>query len=295
LAQHAKTFRLASHFLPRRCRDDAAVLYAWCRLVDDIADESPDATAAQQGLDAVAAELDGTAPARPLVAAFRQVAERSGMPLDAARELIAGVRSDLAPPGKVVRLADDGELLRYCYRVAGTVGLLMCGALGVRDVQRAAPFAIDLGIGMQLTNICRDVLEDSQRGRTYLPADRLRAAGCEPDALTADAVATVVADLLAMADRYYASGTAGMRFIPARPRLAILAAARVYRAIGLRIRRRGCDSVMRGRTMVPRWGKLMRVAGAVARWSGSLVDVRRAPHDALLHEHLRGLPGANAG
>ena len=292
LIKHAKTFRLASHFLPRRCRDDAAVLYAFCRLVDDIADESPDAETAGSGLDAVVAELNDAAPARPLVTAFRQVAQRTGMPLAAAHELIVGVRSDLGP----VCIADDRELLRYCYRVAGVVGLLMCPALGVRDATTAAPFAIDLGIGMQLTNICRDVLEDFSRGRTYLPADGLRAAGCEPDELpgNVDAVVRVVDDLLRLADRYYASGRAGMRFIPPRPRLAILAAGRVYHAIGSQLRRNGLRSVMTQRTVVPKWRKLARVGGAMLRWSGSVVNFfPQRSHDARLHAHLDGLPGAH--
>ena len=90
---------------------------------------------------------------------------RDGGSLDAAFELIKGVRSDLDEQ----ILQDEAELLTYAYRVAGTVGLMMCQVLRVEDA-RAIPHAIDLGIGMQLTNIARDVKEDAERGRVYIPA-----------------------------------------------------------------------------------------------------------------------------
>ena len=163
-AAKARTFHWSARLLPADRRDDAAVVYAFCRLVDDTADEAPTAAVAAAALDRLAAELEGRAEPRPLVAAFLDTAARRGLPLDAARELLAGVRSDLG----VVRIADDDALLVYCYRVASTVGLLMCGVLGVRE-RDALPFAVDLGVAMQLTNICRDVAEDAGRGRVYLP------------------------------------------------------------------------------------------------------------------------------
>ena len=96
------------------------------------------------------------------------LASQCQMPSDVISELIRGIESDLQP----VMVGTEAELLRYCYRVAGTVGLLMCDVLGVHD-SRAKAHAIDLGIGMQLTNIARDVQEDAGMGRRYVPVSGL--------------------------------------------------------------------------------------------------------------------------
>lgn len=294
LEKHGTSFALAGRLLPRASRDDAAVVYAFCRLVDDAADEAPSVAAAEIALDRIDAELSGAVAARPLIRAYREVCLRREIPVEAAAELLAGVRSDLRP----VRVGDDAELLRYAYRVAGTVGLMMCGVLGVRD-RRAWAQAIDLGVAMQLTNICRDVAEDAGRGRVYLPESRLRAHGLNSDALLAlDAgqrdeirrgTAAVTGELLALAERYYHSATTGLGAIPLRARLAIGAAFRIYRAIGLRLQRRHGADPWHGRTIVPwRWRLLHLVAGmAVALVSKAL----RRPHRRDLHLALQGLPG----
>ncbi len=290
MAEHAKSFRFAALFLPREGRQRAAVTYAFCRLVDDLADEADDPVAGAAELARLDAELAGEAPPRPLVEAF--VGAGAGPHTrEAARELIRGVRGDLG----AVRVADDRELMRYCYRVAGTVGLMMLPVLGVR-AHSAAAHAIDLGIGMQLTNICRDVREDAEMGRVYLPGTRLRAAGTDGAALLAGraergAVARVVRGLLDLAERYYASADAGMRAIPWRSRLAIHVARHVYHAIGTKLRRRGGDALA-GRAMVHAHEKRRIAARGLLSGLG-LAFARRRPHEPQLHEALRGLPGAN--
>lgn len=290
----ARTFWWAGRLLPRTVRDDAATVYAFCRLVDDTGDETENAADAKLALEALSNEVLARAQPRPLVAEFQAVARRLGLPLEAASELIAGVRGDLG----VVRMGDDDELLRYCYRVASTVGLMMCGVLGVR-CREALPHAVDLGIAMQLTNICRDVAEDAGRGRVYLPASRLRAAGVEPELLLSGAapperVARVVGEVLALADLYYRSADGGMRDIPWRFRPAILVASRTYRAIGVKVRR-GSPGALAGRTVVPWPEKLAWGATAMAASfrPGMLGLTPRWAHDRALHQALRGLPGAN--
>lgn len=294
LAKHARSFRWASVFLPADARDDAAVVYAFCRLADDLMDEAPDPDTGARDLARLDAELRGEAEPRPLVVAFLAVAERRGIELGSARELLVGIAGD---QGRV-RVADDGEFLRYCYRVAGTVGLMMCGVIGVTR-RGAWPNAVDLGVGMQITNICRDVLEDGARDRVYLPASRLLAAGVDPEALVAGRadparIADVVRELLALAERYYDSADAAMRDIPLKSRLAILVASRVYRAIGRKLLRNGADP-MRGRTIVPAWEKLYWVAaGLLAALRPSILGFGAArPHEPALHRGLEGLPGAN--
>jgi phytoene synthase len=182
--------------------------------------------------------------------------------------------------------------------VAGTVGLMMCGVLGVKG-EVARRHAIDLGVAMQLTNIARDVAEDARMGRVYLPRTRLEAAGTSPEALLegrADpaAVSTVVRDLLAVAEVYYRSADAGMPHIPFRSRVAVLAASRLYRQIGRVLLARGADP-LEGRTVVGWFGKAAALLAALgAAWFDPVATGRRrVAHDAGLHAALHGFFGVN--
>jgi phytoene synthase len=145
------------------------------------------------------------------------------------------------------------------------------------------------------------VLEDAGRDRVYVPASRLLASGVvDPDGLPDNlrvgrgdgrALAIVVEDLLTLADRYYASADAGMRFIPWRSRLAILVAGRVYRAIGAVLRRRGCD-VLAGRVSTSLLQKVWQALCAVSAFV-RLAFAAARPHEASLHQALKGRPGCN--
>ncbi len=291
MAHHARSFQWAAHFLAPEDRDAAAVVYAFCRLVDDIADEHGDA----DELALLEREVLGEAEPRPLVRAFLTVCDERRIDIRSATELIEGVKSDLAD----VRIQSDARLLRYCYRVAGTVGLMMCGVLGVDD-PKALAHAIDLGVAMQLTNICRDVLEDAERGRVYLPAHRLAIQHVKQTDLldgTADraGVAAVVRDLLELAETYYASAEKGFCYIPARSRFAIVVASRLYRAIGRKLLRRHRGDALRGRTIVHGAHKSVLVAASFFHYiRPSFLGIgSRANHDRNLHRALRGLPGVS--
>lgn len=278
LRRHARSFRWAAPFLPRDARADAAVTYAFCRFLDDVVDERQSDEAALRVLREVEAEVRGNAPARPLVAAYLDIARRRGIPADAALALLEGMRSDM----EEVRVEDDDELRLYCFRVAGVVGLMMAPILGTTD-PTALRHATDLGIGMQLSNICRDVREDAERGRVYLPAARLRRVGVTPADILAgradpNAVLSVVIELLESAEDYYASGQRGLRYLPGRARLAIAIAARLYRAIGLRVRQLGVLA-LRSRAFV---SPVRKIA-----WLGvALMDALGAPQ--WLPAALRG-------
>jgi phytoene synthase len=300
LAAGSKSFSFAARFLPPADRADAAVVYTFCRVADDAADEAESPDAGRAAVDALSDAIRGRRPAGPVVSAFLRVADRRGIDLRHAEELLAGVASDLGE----VDIADDGALVRYGYRVAGTVGLLMCPIIGVTNPE-AYPFAVDLGVGMQLTNICRDVAEDAARGRVYLPRARLERVGLEPrDLVSGDlgrdpagrrALARVVSEVISLADLYYASGDRGLAYIPLRPRIAILVASRVYRAIGRKLVADGCDALA-GRVVISRSGKVGRAALALARLlvAPRLLGLSRPPdHVARLHAPLVGLPGAD--
>jgi phytoene synthase len=270
LAFRARSFRWASAFLSRAQRQRVAALYAFCRAVDDLADADWVSPEAKRDLDrlqaALSAEPNGDSlwPERYLW--FRELCIESGIDFAVVGDLLLGMRSDL----DLVRVQSDQDLLRYCYRAAGTVGLMMCSVLGVRD-PRALRHAVHLGIAMQLTNISRDVREDAEAGRVYLPAERLAAYGVASEQLVEgeadpEAVSLVVSDVLGLAERYYRSGDAGMRFLPARARWAILVASRLYRGIGRRLRRRNASNPLRGRVVVPWFEKVGLVAAATASW-----------------------------
>lgn len=272
LSTHAKTFRWAQLFLNRQQREDSAIAYAFCRLVDDTVDEARSPEEAARELNRLEAELLLESPPRPLLHAYQELAERCEFGLTPARDLIAGARSDLG----LVRVRSDAELQTYCYRVAGTVGLMMSGILGVRD-PTALKHAIDLGIAMQLTNICRDVREDAGRGRVYLPLDRLTARGLSAEDLLhgsdldrpcarRDALSQVTRELLSIADVTYEAAERGFHYLPLRARLAICVASRLYAGIGRRLRRTRKSDPWRGRVRVPLAEKLLLTLSALHLW-----------------------------
>lgn len=262
-----RTFWLASRMLPGGLLDDVAVLYAFCRTVDDAVDEAASHEEARAESVRLARELEGVAP-RPEVAAFLELAARRGLDVRYARELVVGVTSDVG----AVRVHSDAQLLRYAYLVAGTVGGLMVRLLGATDARARAP-AVELGIAMQLTNICRDVADDALRDRVYLPGARLAAAGLSfPEVLAGRAerarLAVVIDGVLAEADRHYALATAGLQYLPWRARLAVAVAARLYRQIGVRLLHTQRGDPFAGRVVVP-WHQKLRLAVA------ALIDVAR--------------------
>lgn len=234
LRRHGRTFFLASQLLGLRHAERAAVLYGFCRHVDNLADDARDSQAAMEAIEVVRRSLDNGRAEDRWTEALLALHASTDMPLTPAITLLNGVQSDLSP----VRIPDEGALLRYAYQVAGTVGVMMCTVLDVRD-PRAKPFAIDLGIAMQLTNIARDIGEDARMGRRYLPASWIGEVPAADIAAPGLALQRLLIGatrrLLGLADRYYASGEAGLAFLPPRARLAILTAARMYRAIGAQI------------------------------------------------------------
>lgn len=287
LKQNGKSFYFASLALDRPQAERCARLYAFCRYIDDLADDADDKDDARRRLISVIDELRANQSKNAVVADFLALAAECEMSIDPAIDLVQGVLQDL--DGEVL-VKDVAALHHYCYRVAGTVGLLMCGVLGVRD-PRAYPFAIDLGIGMQLTNIARDVLEDASAGRRYIPksiiGDVAPAQLVEPDDAMQSRIADAVCWLLGEADRFYRSGEAGLVFLPPRARLAIRIAARVYHRIGVRLRKSGF-AAWRGRTVVSLPEKVIVALSATRAHLKSRKNRQSLPlHAALLHRWLR--------
>ena len=183
-------------------------------------------------------------------------------------EMLAGFEMD----ADLRRYESLEDLLLYCYRVAGTVGLMMCHVMGVSDSRALRP-AARLGMAMQLTNICRDVLEDWERGRVYLPdealgapaADELWAHRGQPLPRELDpALRRAVELLLDHAERLYRSGDEGLGWLSWRCALSARAARLTYSAIGSVIAGQGHD-VWAGRSIVSPTGKLLQVARSLGQ------------------------------
>jgi phytoene synthase len=269
LEQNSQSFALAARLLPETTRDRAAALYAYCRRVDDAIDACP-AEQRPGALSRLRVELDaiyrGEQVTDPAQRGFQALVAVCDIPERYPRELIEGMAMDV----RGARYATLTELLLYCHRVAGVVGLMICHVFGVRR-DAALVQAAQLGLAMQLTNICRDVAEDYALGRIYLPRSMwegarlaLPARGPLPrDAQSLRALQDAIRTLLAEADRYYDAAERGIHALPLRAGLAVRAASHLYRAIGQELRRRDCDPT-RGRAVVPTARKLWIVARACA-------------------------------
>ncbi|WP_416900178.1 MAG: phytoene/squalene synthase family protein [Minwuia sp.] len=260
----SKTFFAASLLLPRRVREPAYSLYAFCRLSDDKVDLE------EGGADAIRAlekRLDlayrGNPADDPVDRAFADTVTRHTIPQALPAALIDGLRWDTEDR----RYETLEDLQGYAARVAAAVGTMMTLLMGDRRPDVLAR-ACDLGVAMQLTNIARDVGEDARQGRLYLPRSWMREAGIDPDAWLADpvhspALSLVVERLLAAADRLYRRAGDGIAALPPDCRPAINAARVLYAAIGREVERAGLDSVS-ARVYVTGRRKLMLLAGAVA-------------------------------
>ena len=291
LKKHGRSFYWASVFLPADTRHQAAALYGFCRRVDDAVDEAPDEHVANENISEMEQLL--AEPKDEFSALFKQLRE-CGLGLEPARQLLLGVKSDLDR----VQVQDEAELLLYCYRVAGTVGLMMCPVLNVRD-PRAWGYAIDLGIGMQLTNICRDVLEDAENDRLYLPQawfqNSLTTAHIVSDPQKAVEISANVLRALEVAESHYRSAIEGLVYIPSRTRLAICIALTLYREIGRRIEKHWEGNSLRGRMFVSGTQKIVCVIRGVGLYIKTLFSRKPRTNQSIAKTHrvLSAMPGVS--
>ena len=230
LKKHGKSFYWASFFLPKRNKDAATKLYSICRFFDDLADDNNE---------------DQT---KILTGEFKKICDDLSHPINeffTSHNLSIKILGDLVD-GLVkdqtdVRIKNEKELIQYAYQVAGTVGLMMSPLIMVNN-NKANKHAIDLGIAMQLTNIARDIYEDALMNRIYLPQDwisntnisELTDISSNKDLIQ---IKSAIKKLILLSETYYKNGFAGMRYIPLKTRLAIFFAAKIYRAIGQKIKK----------------------------------------------------------
>ena len=289
LAQNSKSFHWAGQFLGPKVGRDARRLYSFCRVLDDMADG--DIANGPKRLGHIRAGLiDATVTGDLLLPELSSFISEKEISSEIVVALIDGLLQDQ----QTVALADESALLRYSYRVAGTVGLMMSVILGCTD-RAALVHAVDLGIAMQLTNIARDVHEDASMGRRYLPAawvedmipTQILAAATGGPCSERDAITTAVTRLLQLAETYYESGIKGLVYLPSRAHLAIAVAAQVYRQIGVQIAATGHQ-----------WYNGREVTNNRTKLTCSIKALRSLPrrlhpypsHQTALHDALVGLP-----
>jgi phytoene synthase len=211
LSIYAKSFNWAGFFLPKKTYQKCSSLYDFCRTVDDIADDQNELEIKKKNLSVFKNDFINKNFNSLIIKNMWDLMIDHEISIKIIEDLFSGVESDL---NEKVQLNSKKDLLIYSYRVAGTVGLMMAKILNVKD-KDSMNAAIDLGIAMQLTNIARDVIEDSKNNRFYIQHDF-----------------DVISNTLTLADLFYKSCFTSINKIPFNFRFAILVARRVYRKIG---------------------------------------------------------------
>lgn len=257
---NSRTFHLASNLLPKDKRRAVRALYAFCRATDDLIDTMQQPADAHQILDRWRLRLSEFPNAYdPVPLAWADAQARHGIPHGYATQLIDGIARDLVQK----RYGSFAELAEYCYGVASTVGLMVMHIIDFQG-EEALPYAVKLGVALQLTNILRDVGEDWQMGRLYLPLEELArfklteddiARGCIDDRWRA-----FMRFQIARTRKLFQEAEPGVRLLAAEGRFAIAAAAGLYRAILADIEANDFD-VFHRRAHVGLVGKIARLPG----------------------------------
>jgi phytoene synthase len=270
MATHGRTFHFAARFLSPEHRNLVLTLYAFFRTLDDLVDSPPEGSRVEDirgELSAwkrwFAAGYPFPAPREPLGSRLAAVLAERPVPNAVFFDFLDGLASDLEPR----EIRDFRELYRYCYCVAGTVGLALARMMGVTSAEGLAA-AQNLGIAMQLTNILRDVGGDLACGRVYIPREDLERFGSSRTHLVAlyqgrrgpdERFLALMRYQVARAHRYYVRGMSGIWLLPRNCRLPILLAGRLYRAILTLIEQKHYD-VLRSRAMTSFPEKLREAA-----------------------------------
>ena len=260
--REARNFAYGIRLLRAPERQAMSAIYALARRIDDIGDGTEPAPVKLAALADVRAQLNPIDPATsdPVLEAVADVARRYPIDLHCIEEIIEGCEQDVH--GTSYETIE--ELVAYCRSVAGSVGRLSLGIFGATVEPKAIQLADDLGVALQLTNILRDVVEDRERGRVYLPASDARKVGCDPELSgSPDDVARLVAYECQRASEWFARGLPLLPLLDARSRACVAAMAGIYRRLLVRIERDPIR-VTRERVSLPGWEKAVVAARSLA-------------------------------
>tara|TARA_B100000686_G_scaffold347537_1_gene436485 strand:+ start:572 stop:1423 length:852 start_codon:yes stop_codon:yes gene_type:complete len=214
LSKYAKSFNWAGFFLPKNIYSKCSNLYDFCRTVDNIADDKEEIEIKKNNFLNFKNSFNNQNYSDPIIKNMWTLIKEHGISTKIINDLFDGVESDLKSK---VEINSKKDLLIYSYRVAGTIGLMMAKILNVKD-KISLKSAIDLGIAMQLTNISRDIIEDSENNRFYISHNF-----------------ESIKETLKTADLFYESSFPSIKKIPFNFRFSILVARRVYKKIGQNI------------------------------------------------------------
>ena len=214
LSIYAKSFNWAGFFLPKKTYKKCSALYDFCRIIDNIADDDEKIDIKKNKFKKFENDFNQKNFNDPIIKNMWALMDEFKISSKIVHDLFDGIRSDIK---EIVRLNSKKDLLIYSYRVAGTVGLMMAKILKVSK-KSSLKSAIDLGIAMQLTNISRDLVEDSKNNRFYIGESFEE-----------------ISSTINLADAFYKNSFYSIKDIPISFRFSILVARRVYRKIGYKI------------------------------------------------------------
>ena len=265
LSIYAKSFNWAGFFLPKKTYKNCSYLYDFCRVVDDIADDEDEIEIKKIKFQKFISDFKQKNFENPVIQNMWNIIHEFNISLEIIYDLFDGIESDIK---QNVKIDTRKDLLIYCYRVAGTVGLMMAKILKVSKKQ-SLKSAIDLGIAMQLTNISRDVIEDSKKNRSYINGNFEE-----------------INSTIKLADTFYKNSFYSIREIPLSFRFSILVARRIYRKIGYKIlKKKTFENYSKsGKIFVSNFEKVLETILSI--YDLIILSLLNKNDDQIEHDHL---------
>ena len=265
LSIYAKSFNWAGFFLPKKTYKNCSYLYDFCRVVDNIADDEGEIEIKKIKFQKFVSDFKQKNFENPVIQNMWNIIHEFNISLEIIYDLFDGIESDIK---QNVKIDTRKDLLIYCYRVAGTVGLMMAKILNVSKKQ-SLKSAIDLGIAMQLTNISRDVIEDSKKNRSYINGNFEE-----------------INSTIKLADTFYKNSFYSIREIPLSFRFSILVARRVYRKIGYKIlKKKTFENYSKsGKIYVSNFEKVLETILSI--YDLIILSLLNKNDDQIEHDHL---------
>ena len=265
LSIYAKSFNWAGFFLPKKTYKNCSYLYDFCRVVDNIADDEDEIEIKKIKFQKFVSDFKQKNFEDPVIQNMWNIINEFNISLEIIYDLFDGIESDIK---QNVKIDTRKDLLIYCYRVAGTVGLMMAKILNVNKKQ-SLKSAIDLGIAMQLTNISRDVIEDSKKNRSYINGNFEE-----------------INSTIKLADTFYKNSFYSIREIPLSFRFSILVARRVYRKIGYKIlKKKTFENYSKsGKIYVSNFEKVLETILSI--YDLIILSLLNKNDDQIEHDHL---------
>ncbi|WP_440934993.1 phytoene/squalene synthase family protein [Candidatus Pelagibacter sp.] len=265
LSIYAKSFNWAGFFLPKKTYKNCSYLYDFCRVVDNIADDEGEIEIKKVKFQKFVSDFKQKNFENPIIQNMWNIIHEFNISLEIIYDLFDGIESDIK---QNVKIDTRKDLLIYCYRVAGTVGLMMAKILKVSKKQ-SLKSAIDLGIAMQLTNISRDVIEDSKKNRSYINGSFEE-----------------INSTIKLADTFYKNSFYSIREIPLSFRFSILVARRIYRKIGYKIlKKKTFENYSKsGKIYVSNFEKVLETILSI--YDLIILSLLNKNDDQIEHDHL---------